>query len=416
MPDELHNLIRRAYRTRRTRARIIIEDCLERLPHYRGAPETLLAEVGKSIVHHLGMLYRVTLETGRSLSSEDLEASRQTARKRASQGVPLGEFLTFFLVGLTRAWEHLMASVGDDPVLGAQLLDRVTAVISNQTQLMTAVTEAYVEERERLARFREQDLDDFVQLLLAEEAVPNVLEARARALGVALDEPCAVAIFGPPTPGGSESPSVGPDDVMRRLAARMPGANVRVGRSREGFIALLPEAPGPEALAATVEILLGDDGRVGIGSPGLGIEGLRRSARQALRALRVGMGLPGARRLHTYWDVAVLDLIGIDSAGAQEFMRSVLGPLATPSGGKTSLETLRQLAASGYRLKTAAAALSVHPHTLSYRLKQIRRRLGLDLDDPEVRLRVQLALLILDAQGSRSAARLSRTPRLQSGG
>ena len=410
MPDELHDLIQRAYRTRGTRARIIVEDCLVRLPHYRGAPDSLLAEVRKSVVHHLEMLYRVTLETGRPLSFEDLEPSRRTARTRACQGVPLGEFLTFFLVGLTRAWEHLMASVGDDPVLRAQLLDRVSAVISNQTQLMTAVTEAHVEERERLARFREQDLDDFVQLLIAEEAVPNVLEARARALGFALDEPRAVAIFGPPTSVGSERSSVGPDDLMRRLAARMPGADLRVGRSREGFVALLPDAPEPKALAATVESLLGDDGRVGLGGPGRGIEGLRRSAHQALRALRIGMGRAAVERVHAYRDVAVLDLIGSDATGAEEFMRSVLGPLATPGASKTTLETLRQLAASGYRLKAAAAELSVHPHTLSYRVKQIRRRLGLDLDDPEVRLRVQLALLILDAQGSGSGARPSAKP------
>ena len=70
-------------------------------------------------------------------------------------------------------------------------------MISNQTQLMTVLTEAYVEERERRSRFREQDLDDFVQLLLAPEAVPNVLEARAAALGIALDEPRVVAILGP---------------------------------------------------------------------------------------------------------------------------------------------------------------------------------------------------------------------------
>jgi sugar diacid utilization regulator len=267
------------------------------------------------------------------------------------------------------------------------------------------VTEAYVEERERLARFREQDLDDFMQLLLAEEAVPNVLEARARALGIALDEARAVAIFGPPTPAGIESAGVGPDDVARQLAARMPGADVRVGRSREGFIALLPEAAEPKPLAATLESLLGDPARAGLGNPGRGIEGLRRSARQAQRALRVGIALAGAQRVHAYRDVAVLELIGIDSAGAEEFMRSVLGPLAAPGASRTYLETLRQLSASGYRLKTAAAELSVHPHTLSYRVKQIRRRLGLDLDDPEVRLRVHLALLILDAQGSRPDAR-----------
>ena len=70
-----------------------------------------------------------------------------------------------------------------------------------------------------------------------------------------------------------------------------------------------------------------------------------------------------------------------------------------PAPAASYLETLRQLAAHSYSVKLAAAALSVHPHTLSYRARQIRRRFGLDLDDPETRLRVQLALRILDARG-----------------
>jgi DNA-binding PucR family transcriptional regulator len=402
--DELHRLVQRAYRTRRTRARIIVEDCLRRLPHYQGAPDSLLAEVRKSVVYHLGILYRVTLETGRPLTAEDLEPSRRTARKRAAQGVPLGEFLTFFLVGLTRAWEHLIACVGDDAALRGHLLDRVSAVISNQTQLMTAVTEAYVEERERLSRFRERDLDDFAQLLLAEDAVPNVLEARARALGVVLDAPRAVAILARTAPLAGEGRSVTAAEVMRWLRSRLPEADVQVGRSREGFVALLPEAPNRKVLAATAEGLLGEDARVGLGAPGRGIEGLRRSAQQALRALRIGASLAGAERVCAHQDVAVLDLVGVDNPRAGEFVRSVLGPLAAPGGRGTHLETLRQLAANAYHKKAAAAALSVHPHTLAYRVRQIERRLGFALDDPEVRLRVHLALLIHDALDPAHAA------------
>lgn len=397
--SELHDLIQRAYRTRRTRARIIEEDCLERLPHYRGLPESVLREIRRSTLHHLALLYRVTLETGRPLTPGDLAFSRQLARKRAAQGVPLGEFLTFFLVGLTRAWEHLIASAGDGRGLRDQLLDRVSAVISNQTQLMTALTEAYVEERERRSRFREQDLDDFVQLLLAEEALESVLEARAGALGIGLDEPRTVAVFAWPDPIGSQGSGVGPDDVRRWLAARLPAADVFVGRSREGFVALLPEAPEPKVLAATLEGLFGEAGRVGVGSPGRDVAALRRSAREALRALRIGAGLQGPARVHRYAEVAVLDLVGVDSADAEAFMRGVLGPLARAGASRTYLETLRQLSAHNYRIKLAAAALSIHPHTLSYRVRQVQRRFGLDLEDPEVRLRLQLALRILDARG-----------------
>jgi sugar diacid utilization regulator len=397
VPDELHELIQRAHRIRRSRARIIVNDCLERLPHYQHLPASLLAEVQDSVEHHLGLLYRVTLDLGRPLSEDDLAYSRALAARRAAQGVPMGEFLTFFLVGLTRAWEHLMACAGDDSRLRDQLLERVAPVISNQTQLMTALTEAYVEERERRSRFREQDLDDLVQLLLAPEAVPKLIEARAAALGIALDEPRSVAILaGGPAPAGGAG--VGPEDVRRRLSARLLGAEVFVGRSREGFVALLPEAAEPKALAATVEGLLGAAGRAGVGGAARDVEGLRRSAREALRALRLGAGLRGGGRVHAYGEVAVLDLIGADSAAAEEFMHAVLGRLEAPGVPPSYLETLRGLAAHNYSVKVAAASLSVHPHTLSYRARQIRRRFGIDLDDPETRLRVQLALRILDAR------------------
>ncbi len=279
-------------------------------------------------------------------------------------------------------------------------MDRVAAVISNQTQLMTALTQAYVEERERLSRFREQDLDDFFQLLSSDDAMGHALEARARTLGIPLDEPRAIAVFGPRTSTGSKSANVGPVDFRRELAVHMPETQIWVGRAPEGFVALLPQEPDPEVLAANAERLLGDDGRVGVGGPGRDIVGLRRSAREALRALEIGALLGPAKRAHRYADLAILDLVGIGSADAEEFMRGVLGPLALTGASRTYLETLRQLSANGYRLKLAAAALSIHPHTLSYRVKQIRRHFDIDLEDPEVRLRVHLALLILDAQGS----------------
>jgi len=150
--------------------------------------------------------------------------------------------------------------------------------------------------------------------------------------------------------------------------------------------------------------VLGDGGRVGIGGPGRNIAGLRRAAREALRALEIGAMLGQTARAHRYTDLAILDLVGVGSANAEAFMRGVLGPLATTGASRTYLETLRLLSANGYRIKLTAAALSIHPHTLSYRVKQIRRRFGIDLDEPDVRLRVHLALLILGAQGPTSDA------------
>lgn len=397
VPDALHALIRRADRTRGSRARVIVDQCLEELPHYRGLPADVVSDIGRSVRRHLALFYRVTLESGRLLDDEDLEPSRETARDRAGQGVPLGEFLMFFHVGLRVAWEDLIERVGDDPVLRAGLLDRVSAVIANQQLLMAALTEAYVRESERLSRFREQDVDDFFRLLLAPDTLEHVVETRAVALGVDPAEPLSVALIAPPAGGEAESRGVAPVELRRGLLALDPGSEILVGRCREGFGALLGEAPDPKQLAAVAESLFGVDVRVGLGRAGT-LEALRSSARQALRALQLGALLRPAERVHLYAELEVADLLDVDSAPAREFMRGVLGPLSRSGSSRTHLATLRQLARHGYRLKQAAAALDVHPHTLSYRIKQLRRRFDLDLDDPEVRMRVQLALLILEAQ------------------
>jgi hypothetical protein len=95
--------------------------------------------------------------------------------------------------------------------------------------------------------------------------------------------------------------------------------------------------------------------------------------------------------------VELLDLVDPSSPHAAVFVERVLGALASAPPGDSDLETLRALVRSGFHQKSAALALGIHPHTLAYRVKQIRRRFDVDLDDAETRLRVQLALLILGA-------------------
>jgi hypothetical protein len=69
----------------------------------------------------------------------------------------------------------------------------------------TAVTEAYVEERESLSHFRDRDIDDFFQQLLSDEGPEGLLEPRAKALGVRPEEPNTLALFRPAlsTDGGA---------------------------------------------------------------------------------------------------------------------------------------------------------------------------------------------------------------------
>jgi purine catabolism regulator len=96
-----------------------------------------------------------------------------------------------------------------------------------------------------------------------------------------------------------------------------------------------------------------------------------------------------------YGDLAVLDLVDVGSPRALEFARRVLGSLVDPGASAMQLETLRMLCRHGFSQKLAAAALGIHPHTLAYRVAQIRQRHGIDLEDADTRLRVHLAVLIV---------------------
>jgi purine catabolism regulator len=115
---------------------------------------------------------------------------------------------------------------------------------------------------------------------------------------------------------------------------------------------------------------------------------------EARRAIELGALLQRGGGVYRYADLALHDLVDVASPRAQTFAQQTLGPLAR-AAARPYRETLRALCAQGFRLKPAAAALEIHPHTLSYRMTQMRRRYGLDLADAQTRLRVALALLIL---------------------
>jgi carbohydrate diacid regulator len=109
--------------------------------------------------------------------------------------------------------------------------------------------------------------------------------------------------------------------------------------------------------------------------------------------------------LFRYKDFAIFELLRVGSGDAEAFARHVLRSLAGADGNPAILETLRALCRHEFRIKLTAAALSVHPNTLAYRMRQIRDRFGIELDGANARLRLHLALLIRDGQRALSPTR-----------
>jgi len=119
---------------------------------------------------------------------------------------------------------------------------------------------------------------------------------------------------------------------------------------------------------------------------------------KAEAALAIGRRVFGAGRVVAYDELGAYPLIyeGADAGRLQEFARATLAPLrAYDEKHQTELErTLALYFAVGQNVKTAAEALSVHRHTVFYRLRQINEICGRSLESPHDQLTLRLAVAI----------------------
>lgn len=398
LSPELRRLVDRAYRGREFQVREIVARSRRLYPHYRALSGPALEGLRQNVRYLVAGFYQRGLVEGRVGTDKELEPTIRMTRLRVAQGVPLDEMVGCYQLALPILWEDLIEIAGPHPRIHLELLRRLSVTLSSLARVITAVIEAFVEERERLQRSREEAIDDFLRMLLSDEAPASVLEARARTLGIGLDVPRMAALFCP-APGraiGRRDAEV--ELLQRRLAERVPASGAVFGRVPEGVLALLPAGAGGAAVLEEVAARLPKRRwRTGVGTRALGASALRRSVRQAKRAVEIGALLREDRRVVRYAEVDLLDLVDLGSARASEFARDVLGPLADSGPKEIYRKTLHAACRHGFHMKLAAGALGIHPNTMSYRAAQLRQRFGIDLEDPSTRMRLQLALLILDA-------------------
>jgi DNA-binding PucR family transcriptional regulator len=78
---------------------------------------------------------------------------------------------------------------------------------------------------------------------------------------------------------------------------------------------------------------------------------------------------------------------------AERYVAHHLAPLldGAERASEPLLQTLEAFLAKG-SVKEAAESLHLHRHTVIYRLEKLKEALGVDLDDPLVRHRLQLAV------------------------
>jgi DNA-binding PucR family transcriptional regulator len=119
---------------------------------------------------------------------------------------------------------------------------------------------------------------------------------------------------------------------------------------------------------------------------------------RARAALTIGRRIFGPGRVVVYDDLGAYGLLynGATVDGLRGFARGVLEPLREyDRKHQTELvRTLRLYFSVGQNVKTAAAQLNVHRHTVFYRLRQIAEICRCDLGAPQDQLTLRLALAI----------------------
>ncbi|MGV2436977.1 MAG UNVERIFIED_CONTAM: helix-turn-helix domain-containing protein [Anaerolineae bacterium] len=131
-----------------------------------------------------------------------------------------------------------------------------------------------------------------------------------------------------------------------------------------------------------------------------GVRGLRDGYREARDALRISSELGLRRQVTLYSDLKLYQLLLVMKEKSFDemarFHKDTLGALLEHDERKQGelMRTLVGFFDANGNLAKAAIDLDVHRNTLVYRLERIAELTNLDLDDPDSRLVLHLALKI----------------------
>jgi DNA-binding PucR family transcriptional regulator len=331
-------------------------------------------------------------------------AALEYARRLAQHGVPLNALVRAYRVGQRRMNELVFAEVGAtdmEPLTRVAVLERISATLFEYIDWMSQqVVEVYEEERERWLENQNSLRAVRVRELLAGKDDIDVDAATESIRYPIRWHHLAVVVW------YSDTGGVG--DELTRLQRFVRDAAQAAGTAAAplfvaadqlcgwGWLPYRASVPGGAEKVRGFAAARAGAPSVAIGPMAAGLEGFRRSHRQAEGAhavvsasgwrepIAVAASDPG---------VAVAALHAADVGAARDFVGEVLGALAADTANDARLrETLRVFLGCGASYKQAAAELTLHFNTVKYRVGRALSRRGRSIDAD--RLDVELALLL----------------------
>jgi purine catabolism regulator len=238
---------------------------------------------------------------------------------------------------------------------------------------------------------------DLVEAIVGGEMGARELHRRSAAFGLSGRAPMTFAVLRPGEPGAS-----GLARLAERAAAYGPAT------IRDGGVAVLFEASADAEAEQAAGRMLRETGAgaAGVGRLRHAPAELPRSYEEALYAIeaRPPNGTPVVATFRDLGSMQLLLSLQGDR-GMELFCDSLLGPLVAHDRrhGSALVESLRAYIEANGRWADAAAALSVHRHTLRYRVRKIEELTGRTLTDAGDRLELWLALRAHDLRRRREA-------------
>jgi sugar diacid utilization regulator len=401
----LNELIRRFDRSVPQVARAITKEIYAEIPGYAALDDsTVRADVEEAAARNVSSFLRA-LGEGRDLTNRDIDALGKVGSRRAHQGIPLEDVLRAFRTVGRVLWDHLSRELRTTSAPPMDVAIELAGTLMRFTdQISSAVARQYSIAQRSIVRQQEAARREFLHdLLLGTYRTPDVMVDRARVFGYDLARSHVAIVAaredGKADPAGDE---LAMNRALDQLAERFSGLGQPMVDRRGGqTIGLIAMAPGSEMKTAEIapELLkhLGDGWRLGMGGPYPGLEGCRRAYLEAREAAEIGPITDPDQHVWLFENLLLYRFLRADHELVERFVDAILGPIIEHDRRRRSelVKTLEAYFATDGSAKEAGRRLYAHPHTITYRLKQIERLTGRLVRDPEDKLHLHLAVKAL---------------------
>ncbi|HEY2771534.1 MAG TPA: helix-turn-helix domain-containing protein [Solirubrobacteraceae bacterium] len=346
------------------------------IPAYSALPDAVLHGQIREITQLVIELFVRWIEDGDEPTDHGLEAIRESAVNRASEGLALHDLLRAYRIGARHSASALI-TMATTPEERAALVDVGWLMMDYIDRVSSAVTDAYVAVRQHDVSEEARHSRELLDCLCADVPIDESLRVFARSRGFALLD--AYRPFALAAPGV-------PAHMHSQLAASLR----LVGRLALSEGTLVVGLAAPEETGAT----LGPDRYVlalgrPVGRPGLAAE---LDQARSLLALALDAGRTAGRVEAREF---LVDLVLRDPASGAGLLREHVVEVLEQSEPMRRLDAIGTLEAyvdSGLDRRRAAERLGVHPNTLDHRLARIAQAGGVDPRSPDGLALVVLAL------------------------